>query len=175
MRAPRHVGTIHGYAISKRTPALLTSQPGSARDRQHRHHSPVAAAHSACVQPTARPDKRKAIQLTATQPPLFRASNSTASQPASQLQHNRPFSGPASLQPASQLTATQPPLFRASKSTASQPADQRELRLASRSPVTLIVNICYSGCLQITTNIKNFWFFGLCPLSGILETRKHNH
>jgi hypothetical protein len=26
MRAPRHVGTIHGYATNKRTPALLTSQ-----------------------------------------------------------------------------------------------------------------------------------------------------
>jgi hypothetical protein len=67
MRAPRHIGTIHGYAINKRTPDLLTtSQTGSARDRQHDHQSPVAAALSARVQPAARPDKRKS-QLAATQ------------------------------------------------------------------------------------------------------------
>jgi hypothetical protein len=149
MRAPRHVGTIHGYAINKRTPALLTSsRTGSARDRQHRHHSPVAAVHSARVQPAARPDKRKASQLTATQMPLSRASNSTASQ----------------------LTATQTPLFRAYNSTASHPANcdtnalfRASISTASRwhdgsfarlpgSPVTLIVNICYSGCLQISTS-----------------------
>jgi hypothetical protein len=41
---------IHGYAINKRTPALLaTSQTGSARDRQLHHHSPVAAALSTRV------------------------------------------------------------------------------------------------------------------------------
>jgi hypothetical protein len=41
---------IHGYAINKQTPALLaTSQTGSARDRQHHHHSPVAAALSTRV------------------------------------------------------------------------------------------------------------------------------
>jgi hypothetical protein len=57
---------IHGYAINKRTPALLTSQSGSARDRQHHHHSPVAAALSARVQPAAWLDKRKS-QLAATQ------------------------------------------------------------------------------------------------------------
>jgi hypothetical protein len=67
MRAPRHVGMIHGYAINKRTPALLTtSQTGSARDRQHHHHRPVAAALSARVQPPARPDERKS-QLAAMQ------------------------------------------------------------------------------------------------------------
>jgi hypothetical protein len=113
MRAPRHVGTIYGYAINKRTPALLTSQTGSARDRQHHHHSPVAAAHSAHVQPAARPDERK-NQLAAMQcaPPGV--------QPAAWPDKRK----------ASQPTATQTPLFRASNSTASK-LTRRELRPAS--------------------------------------------
>jgi hypothetical protein len=67
MWAPRHVGTIHGYAINKRTPALLTmSQTGSTRDCQHHHHRPVAATLSARVPPAVRLDERKS-QLAATQ------------------------------------------------------------------------------------------------------------
>jgi hypothetical protein len=55
---------IHSYAINKRTPALLaTSQTVSARDRQHRHHSPVAAALSTrvllCCETTEPPPQRR--------------------------------------------------------------------------------------------------------------------
>jgi hypothetical protein len=79
MRASWHVGTIHGYAINKRTPALLTSQTGSARDRQHRHHSPVTAAFSTrvllCCETTARLYQKKNS--------LFRATVFADSQPAS--------------------------------------------------------------------------------------------
>jgi hypothetical protein len=80
MRAPRHIGTIHGYAIKKRTPALLTtSQTGSARERQQRHHSPVTAALSIrvllCWETTARLYQKKNA--------LFRATVSADSQPAS--------------------------------------------------------------------------------------------
>jgi hypothetical protein len=58
---------------------------------------------------------------------------------------------------ASQLTATQMPLFRASNSTASQLTNESFARLP-RSPVTLIVNICYSGCLQISTSHTRITF-----------------
>jgi hypothetical protein len=27
---------------------------------------------------------------------------------------------------------------------------------------------------KVTQHIPNYWVFGLCPLSGILKTRKHN-
>jgi hypothetical protein len=80
MPAPLHIGTIHDYAINKRTPALLTtSQPGSAGDRQHRHHSPVTAALSTrvllCCETTARLYQKKNA--------FFRATVSADSQPAS--------------------------------------------------------------------------------------------
>jgi hypothetical protein len=80
MRASRHVGTIHSHAINKRTPALLTtSQTGSARYRQHRHHSPVTASFSTrvllCCETTARLYQKKNS--------LFRATASADSQPAS--------------------------------------------------------------------------------------------
>jgi hypothetical protein len=80
MRAPRPVGTIHGCDINKRTPALLTSRTGSARDRQlrkHRHHSPVTAALRPVYSPLLGRTKRS------------------------------PISGPLFLPIASQLAATQ--------------------------------------------------------------------
>jgi hypothetical protein len=122
MRAPRHVGTIHGYAINKRTPALLaTSQTGSTRNRQHQHHSPVAAALSTqvllCCETTEPLPQGKTTAW------LYRRMPSHASQPAV-MQHappgvqpaarlyqkkkaRLPFSEPQFLLTASQLAATQ--------------------------------------------------------------------
>jgi hypothetical protein len=83
MRAPRNVGTIHGYTINKQTPALLTaSQTGSARDRQHRqhlHHSPVTAALSTRVLLSC----ETTVRLYQKKNALFRATVSADSQPAS--------------------------------------------------------------------------------------------
>jgi hypothetical protein len=131
MRAPRHIGTIHGYAINKRTPALLTtSQTGSARNRQHRHHLPVAAALSTRVLlgcETTEPLPQRRLRLGCAK-------------------RRTPFSEPQFLPTASQLAATQraPPgvqpaarpdkkkiaLFRATVSADSQSASRYAARSA---------------------------------------------
>jgi hypothetical protein len=141
MRAPRHVGTIHGCAINKRTPALLTtSRTGSARDRQrrlHRHHSPVTAALRPVYSPLLGRTKRRS-----------------------------PFSGPLLLPTASQLAATQraPPgvqpaarpdkkkiaLFRATVS-ADLLRIVRGCRGKYRHP-TLVTPTKHGGCRQLTAS-----------------------
>jgi hypothetical protein len=73
------------------------------------------------------------------------------SQPAN-CNTNAPFQGQQFYsQPASQLTATQTPF---SGPAILQPASWHDGGFARLpwSPVTLIVNICYSGCLQISTS-----------------------
>jgi hypothetical protein len=124
MRAPRHVGTIHGYAINKRTPALLTSQTGSARDRQHRHHSPVAAALSArvllCCKTTGPlPQRRLRLGCTKRRTPFSGPQFlPTASQPAAMQR------APPCVQPAARPDKKKIALFRATVSADSQPASR---------------------------------------------------
>jgi hypothetical protein len=104
--------------------ALLTSQPGSARDRQHPHHAPVAAAHSTRASLLGRTKRKPASRYIA------RSSRCAARRSAGQQE--------------SQLTATPTALLRASSSTASQlkrgklrPASSRHGRLPSANRYAL--------------------------------------
>jgi hypothetical protein len=36
------------------------------------------------------------------------------------------------------------------------------------------INVSLLRVLTMVYNTQNYWVFGLCPSSGILETRKHN-
>jgi hypothetical protein len=160
---------------------LLTSQTSSARDRQHLHHAPVAAAHSTRASMLGQTKRKPASryiarssrcaarrsagqqesQLTATPTALLRASSSTASQltrgklhpacsrharlPSANRYAPRPFSGPTN-SATNWLRHNCP--FQGQQTLQQASWHYENFAQLPWSSVTLIVNICYSGCLR---------------------------